>query len=47
MKRGVSSISTGLTIREGQKMVFAKVKIGPQNSTDVLLVVVVKIQPGA
>jgi hypothetical protein len=47
IKQGVSSLNTGLTVREGQKVVLGKVKIDPQNNTDVFLVVTVKLQPGA
>lgn len=41
---GNSSISTGLTIQESQKIVLGKVKIDPDRNTDVFLVVTVKLQ---
>lgn len=42
-KVGNSSISTGLKIQEGQKLVLGKVKIDPDRNTDVFLVVTVKL----
>lgn len=46
-KVGNSSISTGLKIQEGQKIVLGKVKIDPDRNTDVFLVVTVKLHPPA
>jgi hypothetical protein len=44
MKAGTASISTGVSIREGQKLVLGKVKLDPLDNTDVFLVLTMKLQ---
>jgi hypothetical protein len=44
IKQGTSSISTGINIQEGQKLVLGKVKLDPLRNTDVFLVFAVKLQ---
>jgi hypothetical protein len=44
IKQGTSSISTGINIQEGQKLVLGKVKLDYSPNTDVFLVLTVKLQ---